>query len=74
MEAIKDSEIIWSKAPLRLGLAGGGTDVSPYPDMYGGRVLNSTINLYAYASIETRNYGKLIFESLDLGIKEEFDN
>ncbi|MBR3074145.1 MAG: dehydrogenase [Bacteroidales bacterium] len=57
--------IIRSKAPLRLGLAGGGSDVSPYSDIYGGLVLNATINLYAYCTIEERDDGVISIESYD---------
>lgn len=54
-----------SKAPLRIGLAGGGTDVSPYSDMYGGAVLNASISLYATTHIEKTNDDKITFESID---------
>ena len=57
--------IIRSKAPLRLGLAGGGTDVAPYSDLYGGATLNATINMYAYATIIPKDDGKIVFKSID---------
>ena len=59
--------IIRSKAPLRLGLAGGGSDVSPYSDIYGGLVLNATINLYAYCTIEETSDGRICIDSYDSG-------
>ena len=57
--------IFRSKAPLRIGLAGGGTDVSPYSDLYGGAILNATISLSAYASIEPIDEHKIIVQALD---------
>jgi D-glycero-alpha-D-manno-heptose-7-phosphate kinase len=54
-----------SKAPLRIGLAGGGTDVSPYCDLYGGAILNATVSLSAYASIETTKDKKITVQALD---------
>ena len=62
-----------SKAPLRIGLAGGGTDVSPYSDLYGGAILNATISLYANATIELLQENKIILETNDRGEIEIFN-
>ncbi|HIM74587.1 MAG TPA: dehydrogenase [Campylobacterales bacterium] len=61
--------IIRSKAPLRLGLAGGGTDLDVYCDKYGGYVLNTSISLYVHCTIEERDDETISFEALDLDIK-----
>lgn len=62
-----------SKAPLRIGLAGGGTDVSPYSDQYGGAILNATISLSAHASIEILDTKEILIDSLDQKKSQRFD-
>lgn len=64
--------IIRSKAPLRVSFAGGGSDVSPYSDMYGGLILNATINLYAYCTIEETNDNAITIDAYDADCHKSF--
>lgn len=63
--------IIRSKAPLRLGLAGGGTDIESYYNDFGGYVLNATISMYAYCTIIPTNNGEIRICATD--IEKQFD-
>ena len=63
--------IVRAKAPLRLGLAGGGTDIYDFSNLHGGAVLNVTINMYAHTTIKQIDNNKIIFDSKDLNIIEE---
>ena len=63
-----------ARAPLRISLAGGGTDVPPFPRLEGGCVLSTTINRYAYATLQPRCDGNIRVHSLDFGVSVTYDS
>jgi len=64
--------LIRAKAPLRLGFAGGGTDIANYYNKYAGYVLNATVDMYAYCTIEPNDSGKVEFIAADISKQESF--
>ncbi len=57
--------IIRARAPLRISFCGGGTDVSPYVEEFGGVVLSATVDKYAYGSLQPNSSNEIGVFSLD---------
>ena len=63
---------IRARAPLRISFGGGGTEIDPYRSSYGGEVLSTTVNLYAYSTIEkTKDQHLIHCVSSDLNLSEK---
>lgn len=62
-----------ARAPLRLGLAGGGTDLAVYCDRFGGVALNATIDRFAYAHVKMRDDAQLHFIAHDMQKSERHE-
>lgn len=65
-------EVVRGQAPLRISFCGGGTDVPPYPERYGGCVLSCTIDKYAYVSVRSIEEDLVRVHSRDLNSVLEF--
>jgi D-glycero-alpha-D-manno-heptose-7-phosphate kinase len=46
--------MIVSRAPVRLSMGGGGTDLPSYYERYGGFLMSATINKFVYLMVEKR--------------------
>ncbi len=62
--------IIRARAPMRLDLAGGWTDVPVFAERHGGAVVNVAITLYTHALVR-RTGGGVRLRALDLGTAVE---
>ncbi|MBM3229443.1 hypothetical protein FJZ26_03360 [Candidatus Parvarchaeota archaeon] len=68
-------EVIYkSRAPSRIGIGGGGSDLPAFFEKYGGAVLNSAISLYSYTKLCRAKPGKTNIVSHDWGIERSFDS
>jgi len=65
------TKVIRSRAPFRISFAGGGTDVPPYPELYGGAVISTTIDRYAYVTLKKNSNHGIRVISHDYGLIEK---
>jgi D-glycero-alpha-D-manno-heptose-7-phosphate kinase len=56
--------------PVRISLAGGGTDMPEYYEKYGGNVVSSSISLFTYLMIKTRKDNSFQAFSTDFEIHQ----
>ena len=68
MQQVGDGRILRSRAPVRIDLAGGWTDVPPFSTEVGGRVVNAAINRYTYATLVPRDDARIRIASADFDI------
>ena len=57
--------ILRSRIPLRVSFSGGGTDVDPFCEEFGGSVISCTINKYVHAFLEQRRDKFIKINSFD---------
>jgi D-glycero-alpha-D-manno-heptose-7-phosphate kinase len=64
-QSLEAEVTVIARAPLRIGLAGGGTDLPAYADQFGGLVVNATIDRYVYVILTHTASGALQITAAD---------
>src|ERR1051325_9345364 len=59
---IRDTGLIMTRTPLRISLAGGGTDLSAFYERETGAVFSSAINKYIYVTV--KRHGPVFNEAI----------
>lgn len=74
MRAVHTDQIVWSRSPVRIDLAGGWTDTPPYCLHEGGKVVNIAIELNGQPPIQVYvkpcPENRIILRSIDRGASE----
>ncbi len=65
---------IKARAPSRIGIGGGGSDLPSFFDSYGGAVLNVAINLFSYTKMWRTETGKTHITSHDWEIERDIED
>jgi D-glycero-alpha-D-manno-heptose-7-phosphate kinase len=71
-DSVNTNTVIRARSPLRISFVGGGTDLAHYYEEYGGAVLSSTINRYAFATLRPRQDATVRITALDFGHSAEY--
>ncbi|MEX2372227.1 MAG: GHMP kinase, partial [Dehalococcoidia bacterium] len=65
--------MIITRAPVRIGIAGGGSDLPAFYRQYGGRVVNAAVNRYVYVMLSGNRRGSVQLTSSDFSAFLNFD-
>lgn len=78
VRSVCTDQIVWSRSPVRIDIAGGWTDTPPFCLLEGGNVINFAIELNGQqplqAYIRSCKEPHIICRSIDLGAEEKIDN
>ena len=71
---VLSDQVVWSRSPVRLDLAGGWTDTPPFCFLNGGSVINLAVELNGQPPIQVflrvSEKKQIVVRSIDLGVSE----